>query len=94
MILRGENYWGQIGPRPVLRHAIGRTQELGDGQAERVGEFFDVVDGDVGFTLLNLADVGAVKAGFEAEGLLRPAAVKAQEPQVLGQNLAGLAGHD
>ena len=25
----------------------------------------------------DLADVGAVKAGFEAEGLLRPAAVKA-----------------
>ncbi len=36
----------------------------------------DVVDGDIGFTLFDLADVGAVQAGFEAEGLLRPAAVK------------------
>jgi len=61
----------------VVRRAIHRAEEVGDGEAEGVGEFFDVVDGDVGFALFDLADVGAVKAGFEAEGLLRPAAVKA-----------------
>jgi len=54
----------------------------------------DVVDGDIGFALFDLANVGAMKARFEAEGLLRPAAVKAQEPQVLGQDFSGLAGHD
>ena len=61
----------------VVQRAIRRAEELGDGEAEGVGEFFDVVDGNVGFALLDLADVGAVKARFEAEGLLRPAAVKA-----------------
>ena len=78
----------------VVKPAIHRAQELGDGEAEGVGEFFDVVDGDIRFALFDLADVGAVKARFEAEGLLRPAAVKAQEPQVLRQYPSGLAGHD
>jgi len=31
----------------LVQHPIGRAQELGDGEAEGVGEFLDVVDGNV-----------------------------------------------
>ena len=35
----------------LIQGAIQRAEEVGDGEAEGVGEFLDVVDGDVRFAL-------------------------------------------
>ncbi len=46
-----------------------RAEEVGDGEAEGVGEFFDVVDGDIGLSLFaghgwaNAAGAGMRRSG-------------------------------
>jgi len=70
----------------------GRSQELGDGEFEGVGEFFQIIHADVHLASFDLADVRPMKPGQLGQDLLRPAAGEAEEAHFLGERQTGAGG--
>ncbi len=55
----------------------GGSQELGDGELEGVGEFFEIVHADVDLAAFDLTYICSMKPGELGQDLLRPTAGEA-----------------
>ncbi len=77
-IVRPRLFDAQILEVPGEIRRAGRSQDLGDGEIEGVGQLFQVIHADIYLPALDLADVRPVKPRQLSQDLLRPAAGEAQ----------------
>ena len=71
--------------RHVLRRVKLALQQVSDVNAERGGDSFDVVDGDVASLSLDVSDERAMQASLKRQRLLAPTQLVPQTKYVDGQ---------
>jgi hypothetical protein len=79
--------WVSASLQPSLRPSIG-PQKLVNLDGQGIGQFLDIVDGDVARPALDVRYEGSVQFRFQRQIFLRHLSLRAQAPQLARQNLS------